>query len=300
MIVEFYLFLSLLFDGVRIRTLWLQRYHGTIAAVSSVALAIKFVLLVLEAISKKNILRAKWSTLSPEATSGLFAKSLFIWINPLLRLGSARSIEISDLPLLDKHITSDYLFTKLQTAWTRLNKKPPRPLLLLYWRKLGWHILAVVPPRLALIGFTFCQPFLIERAVEYSQEPISKETTQQGLGMIGAYAIVYIGIAVTNGQYQHLTYRAITMARGGLISMLFLKGSKLKSNGIDPSASLTLMSADIERITVGWQTMHEMWANSLEVAIAIYLLDRQLGAACAIPLAVAISELCPLDPVIDP
>ena len=111
--------------------------------------------------------------------------------------------------------------------------------------------------------------------------------------MIGAYAIVYIGMAVTNGQYQHLTYRAITMARGGLVSMLFVKGSKLQSNGIDPSASLTLMSADIERITTGWQTMHEMWANSLEVAIAIYLLQRQLGAACAIPLAVAICASTP-------
>ena len=51
------------------------------------------------------------------------------------------------------------------------------------------------------------------------------------------------------------------------------------------------MSADIERITNGWQTMHECWANPIEVGIAIYLLERQLGPACAIPLGVAIGKL---------
>ena len=293
LLVEFYLFLSLLFDSARVRTLWLQRFNSTIAAISTVAFAIRLILLVLEAISKKNILRANCKTPSVEARSGLFAKSFFLWLNPLLRTGYSRSISINDLPALDKHLTSDYLFTKLQIAWTSLSKKLPRQLLLLYFRKLGWHILSVVPPRLALIGFTFCQPFLIERAVEYSQEPVTTHSTNEGYGMIGAYAIVYIGIAVTNGQYQHLVYRSITMARGGLVSMLFVKGSTLKSNAVDPSASLTLMSADIERITNGWQTMHELWANSLEVAVAIYLLDRQLGAACAIPLAVAICKFKP-------
>ncbi|KAI9691603.1 MAG: hypothetical protein M1822_007674 [Bathelium mastoideum] len=60
---------------------------------------------------------------------------------------------------------------------------------------------------------------------------------------------------------------------------------------VDPAASLTLMSADIERITTGWQTMHEIWANIIEAALAIYLLERQLGVACVLPLAVAIASL---------
>ncbi len=72
--------------------------------------------------------------------------------------------------------------------------------------------------------------------------------------------------------------------------MMFAKTSTLKANAVDPATSLTLMSADIERITNGWQTMHEIWANLIEVTLAIYLLERQLGAACAIPLAVAICK----------
>jgi hypothetical protein len=73
--------------------------------------------------------------------------------------------------------------------------------------------------------------------------------------------------------------------------MLYGKTAELGVNSIDPTSSMILMSADIERITTGWQTIHELWANLIEVGIAIYLLERQLGAACAVPLAVAIGKL---------
>ena len=92
------------------------------------------------------------------------------------------------------------------------------------------------------------------------------------------------------GQHQHRTFRAITMVRGELISMLYLKATNLSSTAVDPAASLTLMSADIERISNGWQTMNEIWANLVEIGVAVYLLERQLGIACLIPVATAIGR----------
>jgi ATP-binding cassette subfamily C (CFTR/MRP) protein 1 len=105
--------------------------------------------------------------------------------------------------------------------------------------------------------------------------------------MHSLWLLIYVW-QVSTGQFQHLTYRVITMIRGGLISMLYRKAGDLSINSTDPASSMILMSADIERITTGWQTIHELWANLIEIAIAIYLLNRQLGAACAIPIAVAI------------
>ena len=92
------------------------------------------------------------------------------------------------------------------------------------------------------------------------------------------------------GQYQHLTYRFITMMRGGMISMLYNKATEINLADVDTASSLTLMSADIERIVTGMQTAHEIWSNAVEVGLAIFLLQRQLGAACAIPIGVAISQ----------
>lgn len=79
------------------------------------------------------------------------------------------------------------------------------------------------------------------------------------------------------------------MVRGGLIAMLYNKTTELSITAVDPSASMILMSADIERITTGWQTMNELWAAIIEIGLALYLLQRQLGAACAIPIAVSVS-----------
>lgn len=267
----------------------MQGYNNKVAAVFTVSFAIKAILLCVEAMGKRRILRAEWQGQSRETTSGLLSKLTFWWLNPLFLIGYSRSLFMDDMLPLDKHLTSDYLYRQMRRAWSRVAGKK-RSLLVVYLGQLKWHLLSAFPPRLALIGFQFCQVFLLNRAIAFSQQPANANTTNEGYGLIGAYFIVYCGIAFTMAQYQHLTYRAITMARGGLISMLFAKSSFLEANKADSASSLTLMSADIERITNGWQTMHEIWASVIEIAIAIYLLERQLGVACTIPLAVAISK----------
>lgn len=142
------------------------------------------------------------------------------------------------------------------------------------------------------MAFNFCQPFLINRAVSYAEQSKTPQTMNIGYGLIGAYVLVYIGIAVSTGQYQHFTFRFITMMRGGLISMLYNKAADIPLADVDTASSLTLMSADVERIVTGMQTGHEVWANSIEVGLAIYLLKRQLGVACVVPVGVAVGMFC--------
>ena len=290
LVIQSYLSLTLLLDAVRLRTLWLQSYNDAVAAITTVSFTIKTLLVAVEAIEKRNILHPRWRSTSPEATGGLFSRSVFWWLNGLFRTGFKRSLYMEDLLPLDKHLTCEYLYDKLQTAWIDVPVRAPRTLLFLFVGRLKWRLFSAVPPRLGLIAFNFCQPFLIQRAISFSSRSKLEDPNDVGYGLIGAYFLVYTGIAITTGQYQHLTYRAITMARGGLVSMMFAKTSSLKANIADPATSLTLMSADIERITNGWQTMHEIWASLIEIALAIYLLERQLGAACVIPIAVAISK----------
>lgn len=78
------------------------------------------------------------------------------------------------------------------------------------------------------------------------------------------------------------------MVRGGLVSMLYSKTADLNVAAVNPSEAVILMSADIERITTGWERVHELWANLIEIGLAIYLLQRELGVACAIPVGVAL------------
>ncbi len=74
------------------------------------------------------------------------------------------------------------------------------------------------------------------------------------------------------------------------MSMVYKKACTLNLKDADPAESVTLMSADVERIVQGWQTMHEMWANIAEIALAIFLLERELGVACVVPVGVTVGK----------
>ena len=113
-----YLLVSLLCDVTRARTLWL-REDDKIASDFTAAVAIKFVLLLLEAVEKRRFLLPIYQSYPFEATSGLFNRWFFLWLNPLFRRGHSRTLSLDDLYGLDKHLVSGYLDRVLQSAWLK-------------------------------------------------------------------------------------------------------------------------------------------------------------------------------------
>lgn len=51
------------------------------------------------------------------------------------------------------------------------------------------------------------------------------------------------------------------------------------------------MGTDIEKIVLSFRQVHEMWASALEIAVAVWLLERQIGAASAVPGILAIGTV---------
>ncbi|KAJ5767038.1 uncharacterized protein N7511_004654 [Penicillium nucicola] len=293
-ILNTYLFCSLLFDVARTRTLWLRRvdsFNQTIAIVTTVALVVKFVIFVLEAIEKRHILKSEYAGYPPEATAGFYNRAVFWWLNPLFKIGFTSFLRVEDLAVLDKQLSSERLLASFEETWSKVTQKSPNTLQIEALKAAKWPLLAGIPARACVVAFNFCQPLLLERSLSFFNSPVNKESNNVGYGLIGAYIMVYCGLGISMGQYQHLTYRGITMVRGILITMLYKKASCLTLTDTDPANSVTLMSADVERITQGWQTMHEIWANSIEIALAIYLLERQLGVSCVVPVCVALFAL---------
>ncbi|KAL9565119.1 hypothetical protein ACKAV7_010764 [Fusarium commune] len=286
-----FLLFSALFDATRTRTLWLQGYNRPAAITALIATLIKIVMLAVEAIEKRRFLRPQYRALPPEVTGSVLSHWFFSWQIPLFRAGYSKHLEIETLFPLEKHFKSLYLQKLLQTAWAKASRKGNHDLMFTVLRTLKWPTLSIIFPRLCFIGFTFCQPFLISATLEWAENDSNSDDMNQGYGLIGAWFLVFMGLAVTSGQYQHLTYRAITMARGQLVSILFDKATDISITAADPSAALTLMSADIERIDTGWRTAHDVWANLVEIVIAVYLLGRQLGIACLIPVGAAIFSI---------
>ncbi len=119
-ILNTYLFITLLFDVTFTRTLWLRAaddFNYVIAYVSTAAVAVKAIILVLEALEKRRLLRPEYKAYSPEATSSIYNRSFFWWLNCLFRLGFGRVLDVDHLFPLDKHLEAPYLHKLFQSAW---------------------------------------------------------------------------------------------------------------------------------------------------------------------------------------
>lgn len=121
-LLNVYLFITLLFDVAKTRTLWLRDIQGTgstIAVVTSVATGVKLLLLLLEALEKRHLLRLEYRAYPPEATAGFFNRAFFLWLNPLFKHGFSKQLAVDDLFTLDKNLGSQRLQNALEANWNQ-------------------------------------------------------------------------------------------------------------------------------------------------------------------------------------
>ena len=53
--------------------------------------------------------------------------------------------------------------------------------------------------------------------------------------------------------------------------------------------AITAMGTDVEQAIKGLGDIHEIWACSIEMALAIWLLAKQVAAASVVPVVICIS-----------
>ncbi|KAJ5205337.1 ABC transporter transmembrane domain type 1 [Penicillium cf. griseofulvum] len=87
------------------------------------------------------------------------------------------------------------------------------------------------------------------------------------------------------------------MMRSGLISMIYDQTIDMTAADLTDSAAITLMGTDVERIVANLKNLHEAWASIIEVGIAIWLLEREIGVACFIPLVTSLGSVAGMVPV---
>lgn len=76
------------------------------------------------------------------------------------------------------------------------------------------------------------------------------------------------------------------MFRGAFIALIYDHSMTLRDGQYDESKVITHMSTDVDMVARSLEQINELWARLLEVAIGIWLLERQLGAVCVAPVLV--------------
>ncbi|KAI0543772.1 P-loop containing nucleoside triphosphate hydrolase protein [Xylaria curta] len=289
-VITFYLIFTVLLDIARVRTQWLSKYTDGVAATLTASLAVKAVLLALEAAEKRRLLLGSNPEYPPESTSGPFSRGLFLWLNSLLVSGFGKVLSLADLPSISEKLESRILARDLSATWDKCNRKSRHALALATVLTFRWEVFLITFPKLAYVALSLSQPFLIQEAVSFVQNAETTDRNNIGYGLIGGFALVYIGLAITLGWSSHLTYRLMTMMRGGLISIIYRKMLGSKAEKSNDSAAVTLMGTDVQRIA---ETFHYLLVETIpafiQLGIATYLLYLQLGAVFVVLLILSIA-----------
>ncbi|KAF9693105.1 hypothetical protein EKO04_008679 [Ascochyta lentis] len=290
MLLSIYLSMTLLLDIAHARTLWLSTAShttNTITRIFTASVALKVTIFLLE--SKQKTAWLHWDTekRSPEESSGFLDLGMFIWLKRLFVAGYSSVLTMDNLYSLDQELSSEKMHNQLNAYFDR-NKSSGSRFRLAKGLVRGYlgPLLMPVLPRLALVGFTFSQPFFLASVLENLARKNEVDTRGDSFGLIGAAVIIYTGIALSRAFYGYFTQRSVAMVRGYLVSALYEKTTESQILAGDDAAAVTLMSTDIERVRTGLANLHDLWASILEASLGCWLLQRKLGFAFLSPVIV--------------
>ncbi|EHK17094.1 uncharacterized protein TRIVIDRAFT_195099 [Trichoderma virens Gv29-8] len=281
-VLDLYLSLSSVLNIARTRTLWLLAAGSPVPILMTVNLSLTLFALLLESVEE----RKRLSNGSPEEFSGIWARISFSWLIPLLKTGYDKILLQDDLPNLDTRLQSRLLRRQLITTWSKYDPKARHSLVKACFRTHLSTLPSAMIPRLCVTAFTFAQPFLVETTIRFVGDKNAEP--YHGRGLIGAWGLVYLGIALSRSLYKYETSRFIAKLRGGLIALVYQRCLSIRAADEGDISAVALMGTDIERIASSMQLLHETWGSLIDIAIACWLLERQLFLACLAPIALVL------------
>jgi hypothetical protein len=112
-----YLFFSLLFDIVRVRTLWLIGQDTNDTRIFTTSVVLKVCMLCLEVKEKRDYLTELDRLRGPEELSGILSQGVYYWLNQLITQGYSKVLSIEDLYPLDEHLSARGLQRRFSKRW---------------------------------------------------------------------------------------------------------------------------------------------------------------------------------------
>lgn len=193
----FYLTLTMLLDIATTISYFNRDNLHTIASVHVAVPALKIVIMALEEISKRSLVRDKeWAaTLGQGAFAGFWNTSLLVWINTTLFVGFRTNMSARILPGIDEQFDSETLYREFSRHWAQADKSSKYALFKACAKTVPSQLAQIILPRSLSIGFTLAQPFLLQTIVNVvSSQQISIDVMR---GLVIATALIYVGRAVS-------------------------------------------------------------------------------------------------------
>ncbi|XWX01887.1 hypothetical protein V2A60_009916 [Cordyceps javanica] len=279
-LVGLYLCFGILTDAVKSYSLFNRPGLAPMGALAATSGALRAILLVLQEIPKGGLLLDLQlrRMLGPEALSGYWNRSFFVYLYPLLFTGFRSVLTLSDLGNLGPEFAAEMLYPQFKHYWMKSRRNSCNALFLSCLST--WRVLfaTIVLPRLAQSVCNLSQPFILYRVIVIlGDETIGN--LERGLYLL-ATVLSFGGSTIAKAGTAHLNSRLNTRIRGALIAQMFDKSLRISQSEARKSAAITLMSADIEGIADGLPKLYELIMTLLELGLGVYFLSLFVGESC--------------------
>ncbi|KAI0157335.1 ABC transporter [Xylariaceae sp. FL1272] len=290
-LLTLYLSSAVLLGSARVRTLPLLAAHSTISALMFVTFALTSIALLCESAERRTRLitnhNPEKGPQAPEGVSGFWIRTCFTWLASTFWRGYSRVISLDDLPPLDSELHSAKLGDILASKWTQYGKCGRYRLLRACFTSYFFSFTSPIVPRLSLTAFTFSQPLLINTTVTFVG--YTNPDANYGKSLIGAWALVSLGIAASSSVYHYQTLRFVTRLRGGLIALAYQHALGRRDADVGEITAIALLGANVERMKVCMGLIHEVWGSLVDIGRASWLLGIQLSVATLAPIVLVLT-----------
>lgn len=234
--------------------------------------------------------------------AGFLSMLTFSWMGPLLSVGHKKTLDLKDVPQLDRNDGVDGVFpifkSKLESCTKgSLNSNGSvnsngtaqvssfqlaKALVLSAWG------LVLVTAFYALI-YTVCTyvgPYLIDFFVQYLNGNHTFE--YEGYVLVVAFIVAKFFECLSQRHWFFRLQQASVRVRAFLISIIYQKGLTLSNHarqGRTTGEIINIMTVDAERISLFSWYMHDLWMVLIQVALALLILYASLGLASLAALA---------------
>ncbi|KAK1704894.1 P-loop containing nucleoside triphosphate hydrolase protein [Colletotrichum acutatum] len=283
--------MTIFLDAARVSSAWhlspQNNSEGYIALLLTIQVILKVLLLAAESVSKPTVIAIPARRVSREETAGIFGKSFATWVNPLLRLGWKKNLVAEDLDPLDEALDGEAVLERLSSAWTNVDRDKNHALVVAVFKAFRAELFFIHIPRVGMVAFGLAQPLLVKTTIEYIRDHHDKPIIY-GQTLVAAFAITYLGLAISTRWSGQLTHRLITRIRGALIAIIYQNMLTLRAETGNSQAAVALMSTEVERITVAAQWCVAIIPNLLQLGFAMWIMSEQLGAVSVAPIIIAL------------
>ncbi|KAJ1259572.1 hypothetical protein BS78_10G166500 [Paspalum vaginatum] len=221
--------------------------------------------------------------------AGVFRQLAFSWLNPLLRLGRSKALELADIPLIAGGDTAEHASHKFSEAWSRHVGDKARSR-----RSGGSNSLALVLGKcflgeILLTGFyAFLRmlaiavaPLLLFAFVWYSDQ--EERDLRSGMALVGCLLLTKLVESLSQRHWFFGSRRTGMRIRSALMAAVFQKQLKLSSQGRKNHSTgeiVNYIAVDAYRLGDAINWMHMGWSSPLQLAVAVATLfwALKLGA----------------------